>query len=106
MITMTVEEFNTALKAQNKKRSEDLTFRCPRCKTIQSGQDLIDAGAGASFEDIKIYLGFSCVGRFDKAKGCDWTLGGLFKIHEFEVVDDKGVHHPMFMPIAEGEEKI
>ena len=29
------------------------------------------------------------------------TLGGLFKIHELEVVTPDGEHHPRFMPERE-----
>lgn len=79
----------------------DVTFKCPRCGTLQSGNDLVKAGAGSTFEEIEPYLGFSCVGRFAKGKGCDWTLGGLFHIHELEVIDSDGVAHPRFIPSTE-----
>lgn len=100
MKTMTLKEFFAAMEAQGAKRIEDVTFRCPRCKTLQSAQDLIDAGAGKSIDEVEKYLGFSCVGRWDDKKGCDWTLGGLFCIHELEVVTPDGEHHPRFMPEA------
>jgi len=62
-------------------------FICPQCKTIQSYSDFIEAEV--SPEDIPKYLGFSCIGRFTEGKkGCDWTLGGLFQIHELEVLHD------------------
>lgn len=50
-------------------------------------------------------LGFSCVGRFTQAgpprrkpdgRPCNWTLGGLFKLHTLEVVDEEGQAHPLF----------
>ena len=100
METMTVDEFHAAIKAQGMERIEDVTFQCPRCKTIQSAQDLIDAGAGASMNEVEKYVAFSCVGRFTKDKGCDWTLGGLFKIHELEVITPDGTHHPRFKPVV------
>ena len=103
METMTLEEFKTAIKSQGKKRIEDVTFRCPSCKTLQSAQDLIDAGAGKTMDDVEKYLAFSCVGRWDKNKGCDWTLGGLFQIHELEVVTPDGKHHPRFKPEGHNE---
>lgn len=58
-------------------------FVCPKCKTIQTAKDLLDAGVKK--EDVDGFLGFSCIGRFTKDKGCNWTLGGLFTIHTLEV---------------------
>lgn len=101
MQTMTVEEFHAAIKAQGKERIEDVTFKCPHCGTLQSAQDLIDAGAGESMDEVEKYLGFSCVGRFTESKGCDWTLGGLFQIHELEVITPDGERHPRFIPASE-----
>lgn len=69
-------------------------FVCPRCKTVQSGQDFLDAGL--SIEQAQKYLAFSCIGRFVSGKGCDWTLGGLLQIHTLEVLDDEGKAHPRF----------
>ena len=73
--------------AEGKKRFGDdpknWKFRCPRCKTTQTAHDLVEAGVKK--EEIDNYLGFSCIGRFTKDKGCNWTLGGLFQIHELEV---------------------
>ncbi|MCG8430998.1 MAG: hypothetical protein MJA29_07485 [Candidatus Omnitrophica bacterium] len=69
-------------------------FKCPRCGTAQSGDDLVRAGL--SDEEAQKQMGFSCIGRTDKKKGCDWTLGGLFQIHKIEIEDDDGVKHPFF----------
>lgn len=69
-------------------------FICPQCKTVQTAQDFIDAGVEK--EDIEGYIAFSCIGRFTKEKGCDWTLGGLFQIHETEVKFDSGKNRPVF----------
>ena len=98
MQTMTIEEFHAALKEQDVS-IEEVTFRCPKCKTLQSANDLIKAGAGKNLDDVEKFVAFSCVGRWDKTKGCDWTLGGLFKIHELEVITADGKHHPRFMPM-------
>lgn len=100
MTRMRLDEFHAAIKSQNKERIEDVTFRCPRCGTLQSAQDLIGAGAGKNIDEVEKYLAYSCVGRFDPAKGCDWTLGGLFQIHELVVVLPDGSEHPRFMPVA------
>ncbi len=100
MKIMTLEEFETAIKGQGKKRIEEVTFRCPRCKTLQAAQDLINAGAGRTIDEVEKYLAFSCIGRWTKDKGCDWTLGGLLQIHELEVVTPDGKHHPRFEPVV------
>jgi hypothetical protein len=73
---------------------------------VQSADDLIKAGAGKKFEDVRKYLGFSCVGRFTgmnqppKVKGtqvgCDWTLGGLLGIHQLVVITPDDESHPCF----------
>lgn len=97
---MTLEEFKHAIRNQGHERIEDSQFRCPRCGTIQSPQDLINAGAGATLDDVDRYVAFSCVGRWDESKGCDWTLGGLFQIHELEVETPDGKRHPRFMPLG------
>lgn len=102
---MTYAEFNKALDAQGVPPGHRC-FKCPMCGTIQSAADLIRAGV--SPDDVGKYIGFSCVGRWTDAgphkrrnkpgRGCDWTLGGLFKIHKLEVVipDDKGTIIPQF----------
>ena len=100
MKTVTLAEFQTAIKSQEKERIEDATFRCPRCHTLQSAQDLIEAGAGDNMGEVEKYLAFSCVGRWDKNKGCDWTLGGLLQLHDYEVVTPDGEHHPRFEPVS------
>ena len=64
--------------------------------------------------EIEKVLGFSCVGRYLTAQepkrgqtkdswpvkmkggGCDWTLGGLFKLHNIVVINSKGEPTPMF----------
>lgn len=100
MRTITIEEFHAELRAQDVKEREDIALICPQCSTVQSARMLIRAGAGKTFEDVEKYLGWSCVGRFNKAgqtpTGCDWTLGGLLKIHCLEVVDEHGELHPRF----------
>lgn len=109
MQTMTLDEFQAALRAQGVP-SEHLAVICPICHTVQSATDLIRAGAGSSMDEVERYLGFSCVGRwtdagaFHAAKrrrepakpGCDWTLGGFFHLHRLEVITPDGGHHPRF----------
>ena len=105
MRTVTRDEYVAALKSQGEP-IERACLVCPACGSVQCAQDLIDAGAGKTFDEIQGYLGFSCVGRFTHGLpppaekgtqyGCNWTLGGLFQIHELEVIDDEGVHHVRF----------
>jgi hypothetical protein len=105
MKTMTVEEFQAALKAQGVPSHKHAAFICPMCQTVQSANDLIAAGAGDNFEEVEKFVGFSCVGRFKNAKSarlkpngqpCDWTLGGFFKLHKLEVITTDGQQHPRF----------
>jgi hypothetical protein len=109
---MTIIEFHDALKSQSVPRNH-MALKCPICGTVQSAADLIKAGAGATFEEVEKYLGFSCVGRLTNApewkkgdapgRGCNWTLGGLFRLHKLEVIDEDGKHHPRFEPATAGE---
>lgn len=105
MITKTLEEFRAAVARQGAATKADVKFICPMCETHQSANDLIAAGAGATFEDVEKYIGFSCVGRFTGAptprekpdgKPCNWSLGGLFRLHKLEVVTPDGERHPCF----------
>lgn len=67
MIKMTLEEFQAAQRAQGVRDHEDIAVVCQRCRTVQSARDLIAAGAGATFDDVAKYLGFSCYGRWTHA---------------------------------------
>jgi len=102
-----LEDFHAALVAQGVGHRMDLAFVCPMCGTVQSGRDLMAAGAGETFAEIERHLGYSCVGRWTEAeaprkepdgKPCNWTLGGLFKLHTLEVITADGQHHPSFEP--------
>lgn len=111
MKTLTLDEFHAACKAQAPS-AELIVFKCPMCGTLQTGRDLIAAGAGADLNAVERYLGFSCIGRFTNAgsprgkpdgKPCDWSLGGLFQTHTMEVVTPDGKRHPRF-ELADHEE--
>jgi len=108
MKKMTHAEFMDELRAQGVER-DHMAVVCPMCGTVQSPTSLIRAGAGADFEAVGRYVGFSCVGRWReprlspaeaKALGepCNWTLGGLLQTHTMEVVTDDGRSHPHFEP--------
>lgn len=105
MKTQTLDEYLAELKSQGVPRNH-LAMRCPMCGTIQSGQDMIAAGAGKDFDEIEKYLGFSCIGRWTHHKpppkekgtqhGCNWTLGGLLRICNLVVVTPDGEKHFRF----------
>lgn len=103
---ITHEEFLTGLKTQGVSR-EHLALVCPICGTVQSMASLIKAGAKP--ETVDSFFGFSCEGRFSHAgpwpseraktkaaqqrrlvRGCDWTLGGLLRLHQLEVLTEEG----------------
>lgn len=108
MRCITIPEFHKELEAQDvDPHREDLAFICPMCNTVQSARWLIMAGAGDKFEDVEKFLGWNCVGRWTNAGpyrkagpqhvGCDWTLGGLFRLHTLEVEDPAdGKKYPRF----------
>jgi len=109
---ITIDEFQARLKSQDVGERQHMAVKCPVCGTVQSMASLVAVGVPA--ENAEDYIGFSCEGRFSgsgpwpsrmdeseaaatrrKVRGCDWTLGGLFKIHRLEVVA-LGKAHPMF----------
>ena len=102
MKTMTLEEFRDEVERRRLAGTEvgDIKFVCPMCKVPQSANDLRAVEA-----DPNKYLAFSCIGRFTGAPSprkepdgqpCDWTLGGLFLLHELVVVMPDGYHRPTF----------
>jgi hypothetical protein len=110
MEIITHAEFISRLKAQGQPHRRDAAFVCPMCKTVQSMRSLIIAGALP--EDAETQIGFSCIGRLTGAGshkkgaepggGCNWSLGGLFRIHTLEVRFGAD-QHPIF-EIASAED--
>ena len=102
---LTREQYLAKLRDQGVPR-EHYAFICPACGTVQSIHDFVVAGVDPG--KVENVIAFSCIGRAthrkappllrDRGKqiGCDWTLGGLLAIHEWEVVDEEGKHHPFF----------
>lgn len=101
-----VAEFHRRLKAQGVSSRNHAALKCPMCDTVQSLASLV--AAGATPEEAERLIGFSCEGRLTDAgpppnkptekrrvRGCNWTLGGLFKLHRLEVIAD-GEPHPRF----------
>lgn len=108
--TISIDEFRARLKAQAVSSRIHIALKCPMCATVQSLQSFICAGTEP--EQAEKFIGFSCVGRVTGAPGprkepdgepCNWTLGGLLRMHDLEVVDEEGVKHPHFV-IASPEE--
>lgn len=91
---ISVGEFSGRMKAQGVSSSDHCAFICPNCGTIQSTHSFI--AAGVDRERAEKAIAFSCIGRLVDGQGCDWTLGGLFKIHELTVITDDGAEHPRF----------
>jgi hypothetical protein len=101
--TISLEDFRAELKAQGVSSREHSAFRCPMCGIVQSMHSLKRAGVNA--EEAERQIGFSCIGRNTGAgtprkkpdgKPCNWTLGGLFRLHKMEVVGEDGKAHPFF----------
>lgn len=113
MSTLTLDEFHAQIKAQGVPR-EHAAFVCPRCGVVQSMALLVQAGAGPDADAVEKYIGFSCVGRFTGAGAprkapdgapCNWTLGGLFSMHELEVETPEGEKLPHFAPATPEQAK-
>lgn len=108
--TISIDEFRARLKAQAVSSRTHAALKCPMCATVQSLQSFICAGTDP--EQAEKFIGFSCVGRVTGAPGprkepdgepCNWTLGGLLRMHDLEVVDEEGKNHPHFV-VASPEE--
>ncbi len=112
---VTIAEFHGRLKAQGVSARRHVALVCPMCNTVQSMASMLAAAPGLSEADAERRIGFSCIGRItnagppprDKAKdggkGCNWTLGGLLRLHEFEVIDEDGDIRPYFRPATPEE---
>ena len=113
-------EFHARLKSQGVSSREHSAVKCPICGTVQSIASLIGAGDVPEFAEN--HIGFSCEGRISKAgpwpaekdeskaakarrlvRGCDWSLGGLFQLHQMVVVMNDGSEIPVFAPATAEE---
>lgn len=66
---------------------KDWRFKCVRCGHVQSIRGALERNPKLTLKHIGALIYFSCEGRWNKSEGCDWTLGGLFQIHNIEVID-------------------
>lgn len=111
MNRITLADLHAQMKAQGVSTHDHSAFKCPACGTAQSMATLRRAGVPGG--EIERVIAFSCEGRWTKAgppahgdsaeaearrkiRGCDWTLGGLFRIHTLEVIYPDGVARPTF----------
>jgi hypothetical protein len=86
MKTLTAEEWKTKGTMLFGDDVDNWQFQCPICKQSQSLAEFKAAGVLSPRD--KFY--FSCIGRWVEGRGCDWTLGGLLRIHETEVIAEDG----------------
>jgi hypothetical protein len=115
-----VAELRARMKAQGVSSNKHVAFKCPICATVQSMASLERAGLPA--DNCESIIAFSCEGRVSgagpwpsekdhsakavnrrKVRGCDWTLGGLLRLHELVVVLENGRECPSFV-LATAEE--
>lgn len=94
---------------------KDWQFLCPACGRRQSIAAAVKS-LGITEKEASGFVYSSCEGRRDASVGCNWTLGGLFRIHALEIdeegepknvpafifdgmQDDAGIDHtPLYMP--------
>ena len=93
-VTMTLEAWRAEATKRFGPRGQDWRFKCAMCGQEQSFQDFLDAGMTP--EEAQSRAHFSCLGRWVTGRGCDWTLGGLFRIHTVEVETPDGKKTPVF----------
>ena len=96
---ITLNDFLGVLKAQGVP-SEHYAYRCVKCGHIQSAASLVRHVGPERAGNLAYY---SCEGRFNREIGCDWTLGGLFRIHALEVGTEDGSVVPVFVPASPEE---
>lgn len=97
---LTLTELQDELKKQGVEDSHDYAVVCPMCGDPQSIRSLMIKG-GLTESEARERIGFSCVGRVtgsgpykkdthDPGTGCDWSLGGLLKMHTLEIMPELG----------------
>lgn len=110
---ITLAMMHDRLEQQGVSHQRHYAFRCPICGTVQSLASLVAAGLKPEVAERQI--AFSCEGRATGAgpwpaeqtksakaarrrliRGCDWTLGGLFRLHAVEIKFPDGELRPCF----------
>jgi hypothetical protein len=85
------DEWLEELKNRFGNDAKNWAFKCPSCGNVQTINDFIKN----NIEDPNSKVYYSCIGRYVKGIGCDWTLGGLFKINKVSVLQGAQVF-PVF----------
>ena len=92
MITLTLDEWRAKGKEIfGSDNPRDWKFKCVSCGHVQCYDDF----KGLVDEPENVFY-FSCIGRWKKGVGCDWTLGGLLRFHGIEVTSQEGENIPVF----------
>lgn len=92
--TIPLSEFLAEASSRFGNDPNEWRFECVRCGGTQSAKEFMDLGL--SEEDASKTAHYSCIGRIDSSRGCDWSLGGLFSIHTLEVERPDGDVVPCF----------
>lgn len=90
--TLSLDEWRAEAVSRFGEDAKKWVFVCASCGEKQTLADFIAAG----IESPETKAFFSCIGRYVKGRGCDWTLGGLFQIHHTEVINENGDPVPVF----------
>lgn len=89
MITVTKKDWLTIARKYYKS-DKDYEFKCASCGNKQSINSVKNNNPDLTVEEISNFISCNCEGRHNDKIDCDWTLGGLLKIHELEVLDENG----------------
>jgi hypothetical protein len=65
---------------------DNIAFACVACGHRQSRASVLERNKQLKADDVSCWVFMACEGRYTEGVGCDWTLGGLFKLHTLEVV--------------------
>jgi len=80
----------------------DWRFKCPGCNNTQTMKEFINLGMDKAEAATRFY--YSCIGRWDKSQGCDYTSGGLINIAPIKVIRGDEEFH--VFEFAEEENKV
>lgn len=89
--TISVEKWREKGKELYGEDAKKWKFRCPMCGHIQTAEDFRNNNLDP---DGRVY--YSCIGRWVRGSGCDWTLGGLLTVHTLEIITEDGNKVPVF----------
>lgn len=95
MIRLSYKEWIRKAKELYGKDSYNWKFKCPSCGHIQSINSMLEHNPSLKPMKIQGSVYFNCEGMINEEYGCDWTLGGLFKIQKVEVKFN-GKYFPVF----------